>query len=232
MDRRTVLAGFAAAAFAAPARAQQDTTPATAQPGNTSIQGPATQPIEAELRHIRETLAFGAVTLETSRLALEHAQDSQVKQFAQFEIDEQLMLSEVLRSLLAESKPVADMDVGSTSAAAASSAPSPVSTGNAVAPPNSSSAVAVPESGANSEKALDTKGQEIVDNLKRAQSGPGFDRAYLSVQLQGHRDLLRAQEGYLQGLPRTRELPNIVKLARGQIREHIAMLEELQRKAL
>jgi putative membrane protein len=231
MDRRTVLAGFVTAAFATPVLAQQGTPPAVAQPRNTSGQGPTAQTVEDELRHIRETLALGAVTLETSRLALMNARDNEVKQFAQFEIEEQLTLSEVLRSLLGESKPVADLDVGSTASAPANSTAGAVSTGNAVAPPGSSAAVAVPESGSNAEKALDSRGQEIVDNLKRSQGAPGFDRAYLNVQLQGHRDLLRAQERYLQASPRTRELPNVVKIFRGQIREHIAVLEVLQRKA-
>jgi putative membrane protein len=233
MDRRIVLAGLAASFAAASALAQQGGLPSTPRPRSATAQGPESHFVEAELRHIQETMALGAVTLETSRLALEKSQDEKVKEFARFEIAEQQMLTEVLRSLIDQSKPVADLVVGSTGTAAAAggSTPGTTSSGNSVASPGSTSAVAVPASGANSDKAMDTKGHEAVDNLRRAQSGRGFDRDYLTVQLQGHRDLLRTQEHYLQGSPGTRELLNIVKVVRGQIREHIAVLEELQRKA-
>jgi len=52
---------------------------------------------------------------------------------------------------------------------------------------------------------------------------------YLQAQLQGHRDLLQVQERYLQSNPQNREHTNVAKMARGHIREHIAMLEEMQK---
>lgn len=57
--------------------------------------------------------------------------------------------------------------------------------------------------------------------------GAEFERSYLAGQLEGHRALLQVQESLIKaGAPR--ESFGIAKMARGQITEHIALLQGLQ----
>lgn len=58
-------------------------------------------------------------------------------------------------------------------------------------------------------------------------SGADFDKAYVAANLEGHQKLLTIQEDYLT-VGTNREHLSVAKLARGQITEHIAHLEELQ----
>jgi putative membrane protein len=74
----------------------------------------------------------------------------------------------------------------------------------------------------------DPKGAELVQKLSQAQ-GEAFDREYLKGQIEGHRDLLAVQEQYLKSNAQNREHMNMVKLARGRILEHIALLEDMQK---
>lgn len=74
----------------------------------------------------------------------------------------------------------------------------------------------------------DPKGAEMVQKLSQAQ-GEAFDREYLKGQMEGHRDLLAVQEQYLKSNSQNREHMNMVKLARGRILEHIALLEDMQK---
>jgi predicted outer membrane protein len=60
-----------------------------------------------------------------------------------------------------------------------------------------------------------------------ALSGAEFDKAYVAANLEGHQKLLAVQEDYLTAGTK-REHLLVAKLARGQITEHIAHLEELQ----
>jgi putative membrane protein len=53
---------------------------------------------------------------------------------------------------------------------------------------------------------------------------------YLQGQIQGHQQLLKIQERYLQSNSHNREHMNVAKLARGHIKEHLAMLQEIQRE--
>jgi putative membrane protein len=74
---------------------------------------------------------------------------------------------------------------------------------------------------------LDDEGRRMLEQLQSAQRGTAFDRDYVQGQIQGHRELLDAQEDYIrQG--RNREHVSVAKLARGQIKEHIALLEMMQ----
>jgi len=68
-----------------------------------------------------------------------------------------------------------------------------------------------------------------MERLSKAQAGAGFDRDYVALQLEGHRKLLKLQEDQLQRSG-SREMTSIAKLARGQIKEHIAMLESIQKE--
>lgn len=53
-----------------------------------------------ERRHHMETLQVGAVALETSRLAQSRAENPQVRRFADFEVEEQTTVSEILNEMM------------------------------------------------------------------------------------------------------------------------------------
>lgn len=55
---------------------------------------------QAEMQHMQQTMMAGAAALQTSEIALQKAKDEDVKQFAQFEVDEQRTIAEVLRSMM------------------------------------------------------------------------------------------------------------------------------------
>jgi putative membrane protein len=214
MDRRILLAGLAAGAVAAPALAQQS-NPNAAMPAGGSARAGQLGP--ADMQHIQETLQLGLVALETSKLAQQKAQNADLKQFAQFETAEQTTLSEVLHTM---------MDPGATAATA--TAPQTGTSPQTGSSPSSTPAAAA-GSAARGNTAMDAKGREVVQKLQQA-SGAEFDRAYLLGQLEGHRNLLQVQERYLASSPQNREHVNVTKLARGQIKEHIALLEAMQQR--
>jgi putative membrane protein len=100
MDRRIVLAGLAAA-FAAPALAQQSGASSTMQSGSAAGQAGAMragQMGQAEMQHMQQTMQLGQMALETSRLAQQKAKNENLKQFAQFEVEEQTTLAQILQS--------------------------------------------------------------------------------------------------------------------------------------
>jgi putative membrane protein len=112
MDRRHLLAGLAGLPFATAAFAQtaQPQSPA-AQTGGaaggvygtagvTNANSGAPGLGQAEQQWLQQTMMVGSVALQTSEIALQKAQDEDVKQFAKFEADEQKGLAEVLRSML------------------------------------------------------------------------------------------------------------------------------------
>jgi putative membrane protein len=172
---------------------------------------------QAEMQHIQQTLQLGLVALETSKLAQQKAQNADLKQFAQFETAEQTTLSEVLHTM---------MDPGATAATA--TMPQTGTSAQTGSSPSSTPAAAA-TSAARANTTLDAQGREMVQKLQQA-SGAEFDRAYLMGQLEGHRNLLQVQERYLASNPQNREHVNVTKLARGQIKEHIALLETMQQK--
>lgn len=83
LPRRALLALAMAAAASAPGAARAQ----------------ATQGRDDELQHAAATLAYGAASLDMSRLALEKAQNPAVKRFAEAEVAEQETLATVLASL-------------------------------------------------------------------------------------------------------------------------------------
>lgn len=84
MDRRTVLT---AATAAAPLLLLSLSHKALAQAGSVAIDTD---------QHQNQTLSVGSLSLQTSILAMDRAQHPRVKQFAEFERDEQLTLAQVL----------------------------------------------------------------------------------------------------------------------------------------
>jgi putative membrane protein len=86
IPRRTVLITIAAAAA----------TSSFAQSQSNSTTGGASGPDE---QYIRQTLAAGSLSLAASRMAEQKAQSEDLKEFAQFEVEEQETLADVVRSL-------------------------------------------------------------------------------------------------------------------------------------
>lgn len=92
MDRRFLVFSLAAAGLAGPALAQTAATrPAGAAPA--AGMGPA------EMDHAKKTAAVGMLSLQTSDIALGKASNAKVKEFAQFEHDEQTTIAEILKSM-------------------------------------------------------------------------------------------------------------------------------------
>lgn len=180
MNRRYMLAGLAglAATPAAFAQSAQTAPTGTGSAGAGSLG-------QAEQQWMQQTMMLGSVALQTSELALQRADDDDVKQFAKFEADEQKGLAEVLRSM---------MDPAGTASA---TAPQP-----------------------------DQKHAAMLQKLQQAK-GDAFDRAYIQGQLEGHKELLQAQESFIRSGSRNREAMNVAKLAASRIREHIEDLQDL-----
>lgn len=70
---------------------------------------------------------------------------------------------------------------------------------------------------------LDDKAKTTLKKLQDAKAGADFDREYIKAQIDGHNELLKVQEKYIQG-GKVREQMNVAKLARGQINEHLTLL--------
>lgn len=77
---------------------------------------------------------------------------------------------------------------------------------------------------------LSQKDSANMERLSRAQPGAAFDRDYVALQIEGHRELLAVQERYLQAASNNREIMNVARLARGQIQEHLAKLQDIQQE--
>jgi putative membrane protein len=200
MDRRVVLAGLAAFA-AAPALAQQSGGGATAAGGATSAM-PAGQAGAARLGQAE--MQHMQQTLQLGSVALETSRLAQQK--ARSEDLKQFAGFEVEEQTTIAEILRGMMDPTATAATAPAQ-------GNAAAG-------AAPQ--------MDSKGREMIQKLSQAQ-GDSFDREYLMGQIEGHRDLLEVQERYLKSSSQNRDHANVVKLARGRIMEHIALLEDMQK---
>jgi putative membrane protein len=100
MDRRSLVVAFAALSAAAVPALAQNQTSTTAAMGTMG---------DAEKKHILETLRVGAMSLELSRIAVEHAREAMVKQFANFEVAEQETIGDILKPLAAGAAPTDPM---------------------------------------------------------------------------------------------------------------------------
>lgn len=76
------------------------------------------------------------------------------------------------------------------------------------------------------EAQLDENGRAVLAKLRSA-SGAAFDTQYVQAQKEGHQELLKVQQTYLS-TGKSREEVGIAKLARGQIKEHLTLLDDIQ----
>lgn len=76
---------------------------------------------------------------------------------------------------------------------------------------------------------LSQKDSAAMERLSKAQPGAAFDRDYVELQIEGHQRLLKLQDDQIQKSG-NREMTNIAKLARGQIQEHLAMLDMIRKE--
>ena len=72
------------------------------------------------------------------------------------------------------------------------------------------------------------KHASTVKKLAQYQSGAAFDSDYVSGQIEGHTELLKIQEDYIAAGNDAHHVA-IAKLARGQIKEHLDLLQTIQR---
>jgi putative membrane protein len=153
---------------------------------------------QADRQYIQQALALSTVSLQQSNFALTKAQNPRVKQFAEFEVGEQNLLTEIMHSF---ADPNATASTTRGAQAAASTAPE-----------------------------LPPKDAQAMERLSKAAGGAAFDKDYVALQIQGHQELLKLQEDYLKQGSGNRETTNVAKLARGQIQEHLAMLQDIQKE--
>jgi len=76
---------------------------------------------------------------------------------------------------------------------------------------------------------LDSTRAAQLQALSSAPPGHTFDVQYVALQLQGHRELLDIQNGFLQAQPSmSSDVAHIAMLARTTIQMHLVLLEELR----
>lgn len=79
-------------------------------------------------------------------------------------------------------------------------------------------------------QSLDDAGKASVEKLRALRAGSEFDRDYIRYEVEGHRKLLDIQEVYLKA-PDNLDQTNVAKLARGMIKEHLALLADMDKAA-
>ena len=191
LNRRILVAGAAAAAAVPAIALAQSAQKDNAAAGNANAGG--MQLGDAEKQHAQQTLATGAAAMLTSKIALQKASHPMMKMFAQFEVDEQQTVADVIMQ---------------TQKGQASSSMNPPSDKDAQA-------------------SLDAKGRAMVEKMQQMQGGAEFDRAYIAGQIDGHNELLKIQETYIKS-GKNLACMNSAKLARGQIKEHLALLQHIR----
>jgi putative membrane protein len=152
---------------------------------------------DAQQKQIRDTTAYGSLSLLLSRMAKPKVGHPLLKQFVEFEIAEQETVGGILKAI-------------QTNAAPSGETPSP--------------------SDADLMQNLDDAGKASVEKLRALKAGSEFDRDYIRYEIEGHRKLLDIQEVYLKS-PDNLDQANVAKLARGMIKEHLALLTEVDKAA-
>jgi predicted outer membrane protein len=178
--------------------APQDTQTQARQGQAGAPAGMGQQQSQADRQYVQQVLALSTVSLQQSNFAISKAQNPRVKRFAEFEIAEQNLLTDIMHSF---ADPAATASTTTGAQQAASTAPE-----------------------------LPQKDSAAMERMSRAQAGAAFDQEYVAMQIQGHQELLKLQEGYLQNASGNREMANVAKLARGQIQEHLTLLQDMQKE--
>jgi putative membrane protein len=75
---------------------------------------------------------------------------------------------------------------------------------------------------------LTDRQSEIIAKTKDAKAGPSFDEDFLANQLDGHKELLKIQDTYIDK-GKDEGAVNLSKLAREQIKEHIDLIETIRK---
>jgi putative membrane protein len=118
MDRRALLGGLAAALVVVPALAQTSGSSSTMPSGSSGsmpMNRAGGQMSQADMQHMQQTMQLGMVALESSRMAMNKLRNDDLKRFANFEVQEQTTLSEVLRSMMDPGATAATGSAGSQS---------------------------------------------------------------------------------------------------------------------
>jgi predicted outer membrane protein len=165
---------------------------------------------QADSLHIQHTMAIGTVTLQAANFAVERSQHPRVKLFAESERDEQNTTVEILRSL---ADPAATSSTNQQAIQA--------TTQNAPQSPGQAAATA---------PVIAPQGADLMERLARAQPGPHFDRDFVQLQLDRHKELLQVHERYLAANPPLGVQRAVAMMARSQIRAHIAELEAIRKE--
>lgn len=87
-------------------------------------------------------------------------------------------------------------------------------------------AVAAP-SDAEAMQNLDPAGRAAVEKLRQMNASVAFDREYMRAEIDGHNRLLEIQQAYLRA-PDDLDETNVAKLAQGMIKEHLALLGNME----
>jgi putative membrane protein len=78
------------------------------------------------------------------------------------------------------------------------------------------------------EQNLDQHGREVLEKLRAGPSGADFDRAYIGALADGHLELLRIQQTYLDSGRNNANVISVAKLVRGMIKEHLQFLTDIE----
>ena len=165
---------------------------------------------QAVTQYIQQVMAAGTLALQASTFARDKAQNPKVKQFAAFEEAEQNTMFDVLHSL---------SDPSTTS-----------STNQQAAQATTQGAPRNPSQAAATAPVMSGQASSAMEGMSKAAAGPAFDRAYIDLQIRGHQELLAIQERYLASNSGHRPTMTVARLARGQIREHLALLQDIQKE--
>jgi putative membrane protein len=79
------------------------------------------------------------------------------------------------------------------------------------------------------EQNLDQHGRDVLEKLRAGPSGADFDRAYMGALADGHLELLRIQQTYLDSGRNNANVISVTKLVRGMIKEHLQFLTDIAR---
>jgi putative membrane protein len=180
--RLQLIALAVSAAVASPAAfAQQSTTSAPMRSGSPTQAMPSQNLSDSEFA--KQAAIGGMFEVESSRIALQKAQNQQIKQFAQQMIQDHQQANHKLASLMKDNMATGSVSSGGTSM-----------NSNANGHSNMASAA---KGTAQMPQNLDAKHQQMLQQLQNA-SGAQFDQLYAQMQLQAHQEAVALFQNYAQ----------------------------------